>query len=123
MDVQRPTRYPIRGRAQVALPNKVILPGHTLDISIGGVCIVLDDQIPVNVSYPIRFEVPVNGKVEVITTTARSVYGVFASQGGFRVGFQFNDADPKRAALIKTLANNGKKPMVSASKNESSGAG
>ena len=117
MDVQRPTRYPIRGRAQVALPNKVILAGHTLDISIGGVCIVLDDQGPMNVSYPIRFEIPVNGKIEVITTTARSVYGVFASQGGFRMGFQFNDADPKRSAIIKSLA--GKKPMVSPGKSES----
>ena len=113
MEVQRPARYPIRGRAQVAIPNHVVLPGHTLDISIGGVCIVVDEKLPLNISYPIRFEMTVNGKVEVITTTARAVYGVFASQGGFRVGFQFIDAEPKRTDLIKALA--GKKPMLNPS--------
>lgn len=115
MEVQRPIRYPIRGRAQVALPNQTVFSGHTLDISLGGVCILLDDQIPLNVLFPIRFEMTVNGKVEVITTRARSVYGVFASHGGFRVGFQFNDDDPNRTALIKKLA--GKKPMVDPNKN------
>ena len=117
MEVQRPIRYPIRGRAQVALPNQVVLSGHTLDISVGGVCVLLDDQIPLNVLFPIRFEMSVNGKIEVITARARSIYGVFASHGGFRVGFQFNEDDPNRTALIKKLA--GKKPMVSQNKNES----
>lgn len=116
MEVQRPARYPIRGRAQVAIPNHVVLPGHTLDISIGGVCIVVDEKLPLNISYPIRFEMTVNGKVELITTTARAVYGVFASQGGFRVGFQFIDAEPKRTNLIKALA--GKKPMLTPSTKE-----
>ena len=116
MEVQRPIRYPIRGRAQVALPNQTIFSGHTLDISVGGVCILLDDQIPLETLLPIRFEMTVNGKVEVITARARSVYGVFASQGGFRVGFQFSEDDPKRTALINKLA--GKKPMVAQNKNE-----
>ena len=106
----------MHGRVQVALPNQSVLSGHTLDISVDGVCILLDDQIPQGVSYPIRFEIIVHGKVDVFTALARVVYGVFASHGGFRVGFQFNEDDPKRTALIKTLA--GKKPMVDQNRNE-----
>lgn len=117
MEVQRLTRYPMRGRAQVALPNKRVFSGHTLDISVGGVCILLDDQIPQGASYPIRFEITVNGKIDVITALAKAVYGVFASQGGFRVGFQFNEKDPQRTALIQRLA--GKRPMVDQGRSDS----
>ena len=117
MEVQRVTRHPMRGRAQVALPNQSVLSGHTLNVSVDGVCILLEDQIPQGASYPIRFEMIINGKVDVITALARAVYGVFASQGGFRVGFQFKEDDPKRTTLIKKLA--GKKPLVDQNKNES----
>jgi len=110
MEVQRAARYPLHGRVQVALSNKLVLSGHTIDISIGGVCILLEDQIPLNVVFPIRFEMVIKGKTHVITAQARSIYGVFASGGGFRVGLAFTENDPHRSELIKSLA--GKKPMV-----------
>lgn len=101
----------------MALPNHGVLTGYTQDISVGGVCIVLDDRIPQGVICPIRFELHVKGKIHTITTMARSVYGVFASQGGFRVGFEFKDEDTHRTALITLLA--GKKPMVDTRPKES----
>jgi len=115
MEVQRAPHYPLHGRAQLALPNHSVLSGHTLDISVSELCILLDDQIPLGVVYSIRFELLLKGEIHVVTALARSTYGVFASSGGFRVGLAFKDEDPKRAELIKSLA--GKKPMVNATKN------
>ena len=116
MEVQRVTHYPLRGRVQVALPSRAILSGHTLDIAVGGLNILLQDQIPLNAVYPIRFEMTIKGNIHVVTAQAKSIYGVFASGGGFRVGFTFNDDDPQRSELIKSLA--GKKPMVDAAGKE-----
>jgi len=116
MEDQRATRYPMRGRVQVALPNQTILSGYTLDISVGGICIILQDQIPVGVHFPIRFEMAVKGKIHVVTAQTKSIYGVFASGGGFRVGLGFRENDPHRTELIKSLA--GKKPMVGAPSKE-----
>lgn len=110
MEVPRVTRYPLRGRVQVAVSSQHIVSGYTRDISVGGVCVLLQDQIPVNVVYPIRFEMPIKGKIHVITAEAKSIYGVFASGGGFRVGLAFKGDDPHRTELIKSMA--GKKPMV-----------
>jgi hypothetical protein len=110
MEIQRATRYPLHGRVQLALLNQTILSGHALDISVGGICIILQDQIPIGVVFVIRFEMAVKGKIHVITAQAKSIYGVFASGGGFRVGLGFKENDPHRTELINSLA--GKKPMA-----------
>ena len=113
MELQREPRYPLHGRAQVALPNQVILAGRTVDISVGGVCLLIDDQIPQGLICAVRFEMLVKGITHVITAQAKTIYGVFANAGGFRVGFAFNAVDAQRTALINSLA--GKKPMVTPS--------
>ena len=116
MEVQRVTRYPLRGRVQVAISSQLVLSGYSRDISLGGICVLLQDQIPLNAVYPVRFEMAVKGKIHIITARAKSIYGVFASGGGFRVGLAFNDDDPYRSELIKSLA--GKKPLVDATRKE-----
>lgn len=104
MHVDRSTRIHLRSRVQVALPNRQVLSGHTLDVAVGGICIILQDQIPVGMVYPIRFEMLLKGKTHVITTEAKSIYGVFASGGGFRVGLAFTHVDAHRTELIESLA-------------------
>jgi len=116
MEVPRVTRYPLHGRVQVAVSNQIVLSGYTHDISVDGICVLLQDQIPVDVVYPIRFEMAINGKTHLITARAKSIYGVFASGGGFRVGLVFKDDDPHRSELIRSLA--GKKPLVDATSKE-----
>ena len=61
MEIQRPTRYPLRGRVQLALPDQRVLAGNAVDISIGGLCVVLDRPIAVGALYPLRFEMNING--------------------------------------------------------------
>ena len=113
MELQREPRYPLRGRAQVALPNQIILAGRTVDISVGGVCLLIDDQIPPGVICTVRLEMLVKGKTHIITAQAKTIYGVFATGGGFRVGFAFREGDAQRTSLINSLS--GKKPMVTPS--------
>ena len=104
MDDRKTSRYPSHGRAQVALPDGRIVGGHTLDLSPGGVAILLTDAIPSGVTYLLRFEVPINGTTHVVTAKARLVYGVFAGNKGFRAGFSFAEADAQRASIISRLA-------------------
>lgn len=113
MEIQRLIHHALHGRAQVALPNQSVLLGHTLDVSIGGICILLQDQIPLGIEYLVRFEMSIQGKVHVVTAQTKSIDGVFAN-GGFRVGFAFKESDAQRSALINSLA--GKKPMVDPAK-------
>ena len=109
MEIRRPTRHPINGRAQVSLPDHTVAAGHTIDVSLGGVSILLNNQIPLGAPCMLRFEMNVKGKIVVITAQTKTVYCVLASHGGFRAGFQFSEEDAERSALIKSLA--GRKPV------------
>lgn len=111
MPARDSARYPLRGRVQLALPDASVLSGHAVDISIGGLCAVLDEPIALGCTYLVRFEMDINGQIHVVTAQAQAVYGVFASQGGFRVGLAFKQDDRQRTALIALLA--GKRAKVS----------
>ena len=104
MDVRKTTRYPSHGRAQVALPDGTIVAGHTQDISLDGIAILLDSAIHQGIPYLLRFEIPLNGTMSVIVAKARFVYGVFANSGSFRAGFSFTEKDAQRSAIINRLA-------------------
>jgi hypothetical protein len=109
MELQRQPHHPLHGRAQVMLPDQSVIAGHSQEISLGGVCLLLDDPIPDGTLCTLRFEMLVNGKDNIVLASSKSVYGVFTSHGGFRVWFSFSDQDAQRSALIKALVGN--KPM------------
>ena len=110
MEIQRQPHHHLHGRAQVMLPDQRVIAGHSQEISLGGVCLLLDDPIPDGSLCTLRFEMLVNGKLSIIIAPSKSVYGVFASHGGFRSWFSFSEQDTQRTALIKALLGN--KPMV-----------
>jgi hypothetical protein len=110
MELKRPTRYPLHGKVQLVLPERRVVTGRTVDISVGGLCIMLEQPIAIGAAYPLRFEMNIAGQTHLVTALAQPVYGVFASQGGFRVGLAFKEKDAQRTALIESLA--GKRPMV-----------
>ncbi len=110
MELNRTRRYPLHGRVQVALSKNEVVAGRAFDIALGGIGVILDERIACGQSYTLRFELWVKEKMHLVTTVASASYGVFASQGGFRVGFVFAGDDPQRDALIEALA--GKKPVA-----------
>lgn len=104
MEIPRKTRYPVHGRIQVALADRRVLLGRTHDIGEDGICVLLDEQLPAGSTFPLCFELFVNGRNNVVTATGRLIYCVFASHGGLRLGFQFVNDDANRTRMIRALS-------------------
>jgi hypothetical protein len=118
--MDRSTRYLMHGRVQVALSSLRVLTGRGIDVGIGGISVLLDDQIPTGAPCTLRFELQSQGKTSIVAAACKVVYGVFASQGGFRVGFEFTANDPQRTALIEALS--GRKVGTASASKDARGA-
>jgi len=75
--------------------------GRTVDISLGGVCLLVPEQLPVGQTCHVGFEAPLNGKLVRVIATAKIAYSILSGTDGFRTGVQFLQLD---AANNKTLA-------------------
>ena len=73
---------------------------RTVDISLGGICMLVPEQLPVGQSCHVGFEAPLNGKSVRVIAMAKIVYSILSTDG-FRTGVQFTQLD---AANNKTLA-------------------
>lgn len=91
----------VRCTAMVALPDSPILRGRTIDVSLGGVSMMLTEQLRVGLQCNIALDPQINGKVRRIVAKAKVVYSVLSGSDGFRIGFQFIQLD---AENNKTLA-------------------
>lgn len=101
-DARTALRKKVTGRARIVLQGgRVALSGKMVDISVNGVCVLLDDMVPVKITCTLECDIFQDGVHRVFSTPAVSVYAVLASTFGFKVGFQFG---PRSAAAQKTLA-------------------
>lgn len=91
----------LRAHARIALPGCAPLSAKTIDISLGGTCLIVADQIPVGQVCTVAIETLLNGKVVHITALARVIYSILKGTDGYRTGLQFIEID---AANNKTLA-------------------
>jgi len=73
----------------------------TKDISLGGVCVIVPEQVATGRACMVMFEAPFNGKVVRVTGVAKVIYSILSGTEGFRTGLQFVQID---AANSKTLA-------------------
>ena len=112
IETGREASHPLHGRVQVALPERSVVAGRTLSVSPHELCVVLDEQLLIGSRYMIRFELFARGRMHLVTALAKASYGVFASRGGFRVGFQFAEDDSERTALIYSLSGRKSPPSV-----------
>ncbi len=94
-------RKKVNGRARVVVPGAQAVTGKMVDISLTGACVMLDDMFPSKQTCVLEFDIFYGGQRHVFSTAAVSVYGVFASGKGFKVGFQFG---PYSAATGKSIA-------------------
>jgi c-di-GMP-binding flagellar brake protein YcgR len=91
----------MRCQARIALPGMAPMRCRTVDISLGGICLVVTEQLPVGQTCHVGFEAPLNGKLVRVTATAKIAYSILSGTEGFRTGVQFIQLD---AANNKTLA-------------------
>lgn len=77
------------------------LRARTVDVSLGGLCLLVPEQLPVGQVCNVGFEAPLNGQMVRVIGTARVIYCILSGTDGFRTGLQFVELD---AANNKTLA-------------------
>lgn len=101
-DARTSPRKTLRCHAKVAVPGSAPINARTVDISMGGVCVFVPEQLPVGQACMIAFEATtVTGKVRAVATAAKVAYSILSGTDGFRTGLQFTRLD---AEIKKTLA-------------------
>lgn len=105
IDSRTAVRKKINGRARVYLTDAggAFVTGKMVDISVAGVCIMMDAPFPVKRTCNLECEVFYQGQRQLFSTQAVSVYGVLAGTAGFRVGFQFGARSPDAVRVIELL--------------------
>ncbi len=105
IDSRTAARKKINGRARVYLADERggFVTGKMVDISVSGVCIMMDAPFPVKRTCNLECEVFYQGQRQLFSTQAVSVYGVLAGTAGFRVGFQFGARSPDAVRVIELL--------------------
>jgi len=97
------TRKILRCAAKVLLKDSTVLNARTIDISMSGISLMLNDQIPTPLQCVIVFEAPANGKMVKVSVGAKAVYCTCVGTSGFRGGFQFDKGNDLAAKSIRQL--------------------
>ena len=105
-------RYPLRWRAALRVPAGQMLYGGTVDVSIGGVSVLLEQNIVYGTMVSLFLQIPpprVGAPPLVIETRAKVLYTAFsADHDRWRLGVQFLDFDAEhRKRLEKELSRHG----------------
>lgn len=86
----------------------LVLPGGRLlvrpkDLSLGGICILVPDQVPVGQTCMIGLETLMNGNTVRFTASATVVYSILSGVDGFRTGLEFGKLDAANDRLLAEL--------------------
>lgn len=92
-------RRPLKRRARVIARNGPPIEGSTLDVSSGGMCLILPQQLAPGMPCAISFDLPVNAFKQTVSAVARVAWSVCGTQG-FKTGVQFTEVDPASATAI-----------------------
>ena len=101
-NLRQAARKILRCRALIRTEDGEIAQGKTMDISLDGVCIVLERLIPDEQMCELRFEIVANGQLHLFQAKARLIYCI-CTNFSYRAGFRFFELDPKQIEVIKKL--------------------
>jgi len=96
-------RKVLRGQARVALPGMPAMRARTLDVSLGGICLIVPEQLPPGRFVNVGFEAPLNGSMIRIFAAGKVIYSILAGTEGFRTGLQFTEIDAANNKLLAEL--------------------
>jgi hypothetical protein len=96
-------RKVLRGQARVALPGAPAMRAKTLDISLGGVCLLVPEQLAPGQTCNVGFEAPLNGQTVRVFAVAKVIYSILSGTEGFRTGLQFVQLDAANNKLLAEL--------------------
>lgn len=102
-DTRIAPRKVLRCRAKVMLDRgRPPMMGKTVDISVSGICIMLEGSLATGESCVISFEAPVKGTMRKVMASAKAVYSI-CSGDSFRTGFQFVQLDAANTSIINEI--------------------
>lgn len=78
--------------------------GQTVDISPGGISLMLPRHLNPGDQYVISFDTAVDGSEVSVNAAATLIYSIFVGTTGFRTGFQFGALDGNTSQLIRKLS-------------------
>lgn len=98
-------RHPIRTRGHLLFNGNSPVPVRTLDISVGGLCVVSEITLPVKVQGVIQLSMPMGkGKFELQNINIQVMHSIFSSkEDGFRVGLMFIKLAPNLLKIIQAM--------------------
>lgn len=99
---RRQPRTSIQLRATVLLPDDQLLIGHTIDVSSGGACLSVPEQLVVDDEVRLSLQFEAVGTKHNLLLIARVCYCAPQKQG-FRAGLQFVQVAAEDDALLQTL--------------------
>ncbi|WP_409032648.1 PilZ domain-containing protein [Janthinobacterium sp. CG_23.3] len=101
-NLRQTARKILRCKALVRMENGKIVTGRTLDISVGGLCLVLENSLPEKLLCEVRLEFFLDGKCTRIQSKTR-VVSCICTNHTYRVGLQFLVIDPKQVDIISRI--------------------
>ena len=102
-DARATPRKKLNNRANVVLADGKSFAGRTVDISQGGISIVLQEPIAAAQSCIILLELFAGDRVRQFNAPARVVYSICSGTAGFRIGFQFINLSPTNVEILNAL--------------------
>lgn len=96
-------RKPLRCIAKVMAQGGQPLTGRTVDLSMGGVCLLLPEELRKGMPCAISFEVPIHGEMRRFSGLGRVAYCVLSGTDGFRTGLQFMQLDAANTKILNQL--------------------
>ncbi|NEX60725.1 PilZ domain-containing protein [Noviherbaspirillum galbum] len=96
-------RKALRCPALIVLPGIAPIRAKTVDVSLGGLSLVLPGQLPAGQPCTLVFEPIINGKPRRITAAIRVIYSILSSTDGFRTGVQFVELDAENNKSLAEL--------------------
>lgn len=97
-------RRALRRRVTLALSNGTIIRGETIDLSIGGMRIAVQDSLDVPVDCTFDLTVLIEGKLQPLRGSGKISSCVCRGMLGFSVGVQFMQLDAAAKALVALMA-------------------
>jgi c-di-GMP-binding flagellar brake protein YcgR len=94
-------RKSLRFPAQLQVDGGPALNCKTIDISLGGISLMVPSQLPPGLPCSFVFEARLNGQIRKIAAKAKVVYAILSGTEGFRTGLSIVEID---SASNKALA-------------------
>ena len=93
----------LRCNAVVVVEGLAPMRSKTKDVSLGGVCVILPEPLPIGTKCMVAFEASLHGRMVQVKATAKVAYSVLSGVEGFRTGVQFIHLDETSDKMLTEL--------------------